>query len=121
MAFCRQLEIRDLWIDSFCILQRDREDSGLQAAEMAMVYSQCSLNIVINVSADPKEGAFRERDPNMLVRCYVAWESQHQWFVKEDAPRAHSNVEPQSFPRRIYAICNAELDAPDTSDGGNQT
>ncbi|KAF4461214.1 hypothetical protein FALBO_11993 [Fusarium albosuccineum] len=76
---CRRLDIPYIWIDSLCILQRG-EDSHADwlhnSEEMHLVYFNCELNIAIDVSKNPHEGAFRQRDPTFLQSCTV-WSPFH--------------------------------------------
>ncbi|KAJ3541688.1 hypothetical protein NM208_g4492 [Fusarium decemcellulare] len=76
---CRRLDIPYIWIDSLCILQHG-EDSHADwlhnSEEMHRVYFNCELNIAIDVSKSPHEGAFRGRDPTFLQSCTV-WSPFH--------------------------------------------
>ena len=71
---CRRLGICYLWIDCLCILQ-DGEGSHADwlshAHVMDQVYLNCELNIAINPSKNPHEGAFRSRNTDFLQDCYV--------------------------------------------------
>ncbi|CAM1507251.1 Fc.00g068920.m01.CDS01 [Cosmosporella sp. VM-42] len=76
---CQRVGIPYLWIDSLCILQSGEEsqkDWLLHSAEMYRVYQNCELNIAIDVSASPHEGAFRSRNPDFLQDCCV-WTPFH--------------------------------------------
>lgn len=71
---CRRLDIRYLWIDSLCILQSgegSKSDWLFHSLEMSKIYLNCELNIAVDVAANPEEGAFRPRDPDLLQDCYV--------------------------------------------------
>lgn len=71
---CRQLNIPYLWIDTLCILQSGdghQSDWLGHSTEMSQIYLNCELNIAIEASADPHEGAFRSRDTRYLQNCYV--------------------------------------------------
>ncbi|KAH6884437.1 heterokaryon incompatibility protein-domain-containing protein [Thelonectria olida] len=87
---CRRLDIPYLWIDSLCILQSgqdSQEDWLLHTLEMHRVYRNCELNIAIQVSKNPHEGAFRSRNPEHLQDCCVwtpFFESQLKKNVDED-------------------------------------
>ncbi|KIL89213.1 hypothetical protein FAVG1_07607 [Fusarium avenaceum] len=71
---CRHLKVPYVWIDSLCILQSGptaKEDWLYHAEEMHRVYEHCLLNISIDVSSNPHQGAFRSRDALYLQDCYV--------------------------------------------------
>lgn len=58
---CRQFDIKYLWIDSLCIIQRgksSRQDWLEQAEAMAQIYQNCLLNISIDHASNPHVGAF---------------------------------------------------------------
>ncbi|KAJ4112375.1 hypothetical protein NW765_015445 [Fusarium oxysporum] len=76
---CRRLDIPYVWIDSLCILQRGQgshSDWLNNSEEMHQVYYNCELNIALDASANPHEGAFRMRDPTVLQGCCV-WSRFH--------------------------------------------
>ncbi|CAH0054017.1 unnamed protein product [Clonostachys solani] len=78
---CQRLQIPYIWIDSLCILQAgpaSQSDWFFHANEMHKVYLNCELNIAIDVSANPHEGAFRPRNPDLLQDCY-AWTPFHSY------------------------------------------
>ncbi|RGP62993.1 hypothetical protein FSPOR_8977 [Fusarium sporotrichioides] len=95
----RHLDVPYIWIDSLCILQMGptaEQDWLHHAEEMHRVYEHYLLNISIDVSEDPHQGAFRARNPFCLQDCYV-WTpfplfpetvephpSHSGFFVKED-------------------------------------
>ncbi|RGP81311.1 hypothetical protein FLONG3_455 [Fusarium longipes] len=71
---CRHLKIPFIWIDSLCIFQSGptaQDDWLNQSEEMHRVYEHCLLNISIDVSANPHQGAFRTRNPLYLQDCYL--------------------------------------------------
>lgn len=77
ISFCRKLGLKYLWINSLCIVQSGpgcETDQNLHATEMAAIFSRCQLNIAINCSASPHDGAFRDRSPANLDVCYVPWD-----------------------------------------------
>ncbi|KAI1333846.1 heterokaryon incompatibility protein-domain-containing protein [Xylariaceae sp. FL0016] len=75
IMICQRLDIRYLWIDSVCIIQSgdDGSDWRMHASEMRLVYSNCLLNIAIEHATNPHQGAFSDRDPNILQPCHVFW------------------------------------------------
>lgn len=61
VSLTRKLGIRYLWIDSLCIIQKDKEDWEREAGKMGAVYSQSFLNIAATSSAEGSGGLFKER------------------------------------------------------------
>lgn len=88
---CQRLQIPYVWIDSLCILQAgstSQSDWLFHANEMHKVYLNCELNIAIDVSANPHEGAFRQRNPCILQDCFT-WTPFHGYsdFPEESLER----------------------------------
>lgn len=57
-----KLNLSYIWIDALCIVQDSPEDWSIEAADMARVYANSSLNISAEASEDGEQGLFRERD-----------------------------------------------------------
>ncbi|OTA90702.1 hypothetical protein M434DRAFT_47456, partial [Hypoxylon sp. CO27-5] len=55
-----------LWIDSFCIIQHDREDWAREAPRMADVYSNSHLTIAAISSADCTGGLFHQNNERQV-------------------------------------------------------
>jgi hypothetical protein len=60
-----------IWIDSLCIIQRDKNDWLKESATMETVYSNTYLNISATHSANMEGGLFRKRDPESLLEDEV--------------------------------------------------
>ncbi|KAK2756049.1 heterokaryon incompatibility protein [Colletotrichum kahawae] len=58
--------IRYVWIDCLCIMQDSAEDWESEAALMAEVYSHSACNIAAVDGKSPRDGLFRDRDPDQL-------------------------------------------------------
>ncbi|KAH8159792.1 hypothetical protein CIB48_g8454 [Xylaria polymorpha] len=98
----RRLSYRYIWIDSFCIVQDDREDWLQQAAKMADVYSGAELTISAARSSSFDEGFLSHRDTDielafsdrlppgtkLYVRDGEALERVHQGINRQ--PSAHA-------------------------------
>lgn len=69
MIICHKLAVRYIWIDSLCILQDSQSDWLLHAAEMSSVYRNCYLNLSFDAAENPRQGAFRRRDPDIIQEC----------------------------------------------------
>lgn len=61
VSLTRKLGIRYLWIDSLCIIQKDKEDWEREAGKMGSVYFQSFLNVAATSSADGNGGLFKKR------------------------------------------------------------
>jgi hypothetical protein len=84
----RHLEIPHIWIDSLCILQSgltSQEDWLHHSEEMHRVYEHSLLNISIDVSSNPHQGAFRARNPLYLQACYL-WTPFPLFTESDDSP-----------------------------------
>ncbi|KAF4630306.1 hypothetical protein G7Y89_g7834 [Cudoniella acicularis] len=65
----KQLGINYLWIDSLCILQAgvgSFEDWQTHVSKMAVIYSNCVLNIAADHGADANCGLFSSRNPHHI-------------------------------------------------------
>ncbi|KAF2669753.1 hypothetical protein BT63DRAFT_425424 [Microthyrium microscopicum] len=74
MITCHRTGLRYIWIDSLCIMQSGSnatEDWKVQAGEMRNVYLNCTVNISIDHSPGPNNGAYVERNPNFMQTCQV--------------------------------------------------
>ena len=59
----RFLNVRYLWIDSFCILQDSREEWEMQSQLMFLVYNNASVNIAATSANNSGEGFLKDRIP----------------------------------------------------------
>ncbi|KIL93691.1 hypothetical protein FAVG1_02251 [Fusarium avenaceum] len=56
----KALQIRYLWVDSFCIIQDDESDWETQASLMAAIYENAYITLAAGASADDDGGFFAE-------------------------------------------------------------
>ena len=63
VVIARELSIRYLWIDYFCIVQDSDEDWLAEAAQMAHIYENSWVTIAAMESKDSNEGIFCNRPP----------------------------------------------------------
>jgi Heterokaryon incompatibility protein (HET) len=61
ISITRELGVRYIWIDSFCIIQDDRDDWKRESARMAEIYANSYLNLAATGSADGNGGCFFDR------------------------------------------------------------
>ncbi|KAH6954181.1 heterokaryon incompatibility protein-domain-containing protein [Fusarium avenaceum] len=60
VSVTKALEIRYLWVDSFCIIQDDEKDWEAQASLMASIYENAYITLAAGASADDDGGFFAE-------------------------------------------------------------
>ncbi|KAL8686783.1 MAG: hypothetical protein Q9218_006870, partial [Villophora microphyllina] len=67
------LQVRWLWIDSFCIVQDDHQDWQRESSLMQDVYEQGFLNIAASTAMDARGGLFKPRSSLALqpVKLYM--------------------------------------------------
>ncbi|KAI9686815.1 MAG: hypothetical protein M1820_010550 [Bogoriella megaspora] len=72
-----ELGYRYLWIDCFCILQDEDDDSDWQqeSAKMMDYYLNAVLTIAATDSLDGEGGLFRTRNSEILEPCIIQWNS----------------------------------------------
>jgi hypothetical protein len=56
--FTRRLKIPYIWIDSLCILQDDKDDWGVQSAQMARIYEESAITIAASAAKNSEIGCF---------------------------------------------------------------
>ncbi|KAH6642102.1 heterokaryon incompatibility protein-domain-containing protein [Boeremia exigua] len=56
IKLCRSLGFRYLWVDRYCIDQKNAEEKAIQIANMGKIYSSAQLTIVASVGEDPSYG-----------------------------------------------------------------
>jgi hypothetical protein len=77
----RQLGIQYLWIDSFCIIQDDREDWEREADRMGDIYEKAFLNIAATGAEDGNTGfLYNRRTEPMFVRVPADPKSENQFY-----------------------------------------
>ena len=67
----RALRIRYLWIDGFCIIQRDKEDWRAQSAQMAKVYGLSACTIAAAASDRGDQSFLCSRNQYAIRPCEV--------------------------------------------------
>jgi hypothetical protein len=68
MLFTRRLGVRYLWIDSLCIIQEDPIDWGIEAANMAEIYSGAHFTIATANAKDSEDGLFHPLTKKRYVK-----------------------------------------------------
>ncbi|KAF4416315.1 hypothetical protein FACUT_12676 [Fusarium acutatum] len=102
---CRRIGIPYIWIDSLCILQSgvgSHEDWLSHSEDMHLVYHNCALNISIDVSGNPHEGAFRSRNPTYLQDCYV-WSPLYA--PPESSSRNEHEIGDDTESTNLWTVC----------------
>ncbi|KAH7079528.1 heterokaryon incompatibility protein-domain-containing protein [Paraphoma chrysanthemicola] len=61
IEFTLKLNIRYLWIDSFCIIQDDLKDWEIESSKMADIYQQAVLTLAATASSGDTKGFFSEK------------------------------------------------------------
>ena len=80
----RILGIQFLWIDSFCIIQDDREDWAAESQKMGDVYEKAYCNIAATGAKDGKPGFLdtRKEEP-IYVRVPAADQAHYFYFTNQ--------------------------------------
>ncbi|KAJ8130956.1 hypothetical protein O1611_g2671 [Lasiodiplodia mahajangana] len=113
----RKLSYRYIWIDSFCIIQDDKQDWLQQATKMADVYSGAELTISAARSSSFDEGflssretdielAFPDRLPQgtkLYVRDGEALESVHQGINRQPSNHVPLFQRAWAFQERLLS------------------
>ncbi|KAF2027021.1 hypothetical protein EK21DRAFT_72958, partial [Setomelanomma holmii] len=68
IMFTRRLGIRNLWIDSLCILQDLMDDCIQQSGCMSRIYRHSVCNIAATAASDGSPRLY-QRDPRMVTPC----------------------------------------------------
>jgi hypothetical protein len=68
VTVCRLLAIPNLWIDSLCIIQNDKNDWEIESGRMGYVYSQAFLVICAASSPDPHTTFLGPREEEWLPK-----------------------------------------------------
>ena len=64
IAFCRELQIRYLWIDALCIVQDDQRDWAQESTRMASIYENSFITLAATGSTDHDGGLFHQHKPS---------------------------------------------------------
>jgi hypothetical protein len=113
----RRLSYRYIWIDSFCIVQDDRQDWLQQAAKMADVYSGAELTISAARSSSFDEGFLSSRETDielafsgrlppgtkLYVRDGEALERVHQGINRQPSDHAPLFQRAWAFQERLLS------------------
>jgi hypothetical protein len=98
IQFCREIDVRYLWVDSLCIKQEDCEEKDAEISRMYEIYSQAALTLVAlsaTSSHCPLPGVspntrtwyqYREAVKGLeLISCYPSLSSEVEksvWFTR---------------------------------------
>ncbi|KAI9147143.1 hypothetical protein HJFPF1_13175 [Paramyrothecium foliicola] len=95
-AVTLHLGLKYIWIDSLCIIQDDKEDWKIQAAEMCRIYRGSYITIAATCSSDSDQGLFRKvlkfRIPTKASGCqavFIREAPDHQFggeYEEDDVP-----------------------------------
>ena len=98
ILICRRLGIQYLWIDSFCIVQDDRNDWEAESAKMGEIYERAYCNIAATGVDDGTAGFLKNRltEP-IFIRVENADDENRFYFT--DQP--DSNFEAQVHGKRL--------------------
>ncbi|KAJ9603106.1 hypothetical protein H2200_012401 [Cladophialophora chaetospira] len=72
LTYTRELGLRYLWIDAFCINQDSFGDWLKQALAMASIYSDAYVNIAATASPDGDAGLFLARNKYLANPCVIS-------------------------------------------------
>ncbi|KAH7379748.1 heterokaryon incompatibility protein-domain-containing protein [Cadophora sp. MPI-SDFR-AT-0126] len=70
ISVARELQVRWVWIDSLCILQDDKADWEVEAAQMGTYYQKAFLTVAAASSPDPATPFLCSRDSKHLHRDF---------------------------------------------------
>ena len=86
ISVARNLGIRYIWIDSLCIIQREKSlvDWKIEASRMDKVYSHAVLNIAATGASDASKGLFfpRRADTMNLREIRLDWSFKHKRSIR---------------------------------------
>lgn len=68
---CRQLGIRYLWVDAFCIIQNSKSDWQTESVTMTQIYTHAALVIAALMSEHCDDGLYRLRNPLTYLPCKI--------------------------------------------------
>jgi hypothetical protein len=71
ITITRQLGLRYLWIDSLCIIQKNRDDWLKESIVMGNVYQNGYCNIAATAAPDGSFGCFQTRKAVLAQKCRV--------------------------------------------------
>ncbi|KAH7333111.1 heterokaryon incompatibility protein-domain-containing protein [Rhexocercosporidium sp. MPI-PUGE-AT-0058] len=82
----RKLGVRYLWIDTLCIIQDDKRDWEIEAANMAKIYQDALLVLSATLSADGTGGCFSQRTTSTDITAVNSDGTETKVFVRERLP-----------------------------------
>jgi hypothetical protein len=122
------LNIRQIWIDSLCIIQDDLEDWNIESAKMADIYQLAALTLAATGSRGDSHGCFSEalertKDvelslPTSKTFCRIAvrnaimhWDTDNERMMKERFPLMSRGwaFQERLLSPRILHFCESEL------------
>jgi hypothetical protein len=81
-----RLGIRQIWIDSFCIIQDDVHDKAVQLAQMPLIYNQAIVTITTSRAKGEHEGFLQDQShstgecPEMIFSAAVHYLRRQNWI-----------------------------------------
>jgi hypothetical protein len=73
MTVTKRLGYRYLWVDRYCIDQRNEQEKADQVGKMDLIYQNAELTIITAIGEDPNYGlpgvGLRKREPEHLTTC----------------------------------------------------
>jgi hypothetical protein len=73
MTVTKRLGYRYLWVDRYCIDQKNEQEKADQVGKMDLIYNKAELTIIAAIGEDPNYGlpgvGLRKREPEHLTTC----------------------------------------------------
>ena len=85
-----KLGVRYLWIDTLCIIQDDKRDWEIEAANMAKIYQDALIVISATLSTDGTGGCFSERQTSTEITAVNGDGTKTRVFARARLPLKHS-------------------------------
>jgi hypothetical protein len=67
ISIARKLKIQFIWIDSLCIIQKDKTDWEIESSQMARIYRNAYMTIAAVWAADSTGGCFSTTTPDICL------------------------------------------------------
>lgn len=108
----RSLGLQYLWIDSFCIIQDDRDDWRAESQNMGNIYEQAYCNIAATGAEDGQTGFLKNRNPEYTLvripsskakRDYVYFSNQPNSDFNKSVSQAKINTRGWVLQERILS------------------
>lgn len=101
----RELGLRYLWIDSFCIIQGDAEDWRIESTKMSGVYSNSYLTIAAaNLDEDAKGFLNIRLREYASLKLTSASRQSAQIYVQQKREGQKPDLEPQLLDARAWTL-----------------